>query len=507
MDTGNKFIPNGAREKQARILKTTPGVDRAADGAWGDVLQRRYQPAAPLERVQQEVGAKDADGATEGEALSVFSYNILADAGAKKQWYPKTPERALAWSHRKPLLMKEIIAYGADFVCLQEVDHYDEIERWMRVKGYSGVFKKRSGAGRADGCAIFVKSDRFELVRAAGIDLNQLAARRDAGCGVLCKDNDGLLAVVRSIATGRRLLVGTLHLFWDPAGEHVRLQQLRGVLEAAARFAASDAAATEPCSSGDGDGRVACVPISEPLPPPGPAPPSDVPVILTGDFNADPSSPTYHLARRGRVRFRRRPAPACDKGAELVPEEEEEADVEEEEENGEAKEAPAECPAAASDVPAEAAAPPAAAAEAPGTQALPSPSPSPAASAAAAAAAAAARRKAPRCCCGPEDGLGVCEIDHGFDFESAYERYARPPEQAGGPERVGEPSFTHWTYGPERKFTCDYIFYSRRHFRVSSLLQLPEEGEVPGALPGMAYPSDHLSVAARLLLLPAPVEQ
>lgn len=56
--------------------------------------------------------------------FSVVSYNVLADAYAgapnKKMAYVSALLRS--WKHRWPLLDKQLRGFGADIICLQEVD-------------------------------------------------------------------------------------------------------------------------------------------------------------------------------------------------------------------------------------------------------------------------------------------------------------------------------------------------------------------------------------------------
>lgn len=53
--------------------------------------------------------------------FTILSYNILAKINAKRGRYGYCPSWALAWSYRKQNLLREIISYHADIVCLQEV--------------------------------------------------------------------------------------------------------------------------------------------------------------------------------------------------------------------------------------------------------------------------------------------------------------------------------------------------------------------------------------------------
>lgn len=68
------------------------------------------------------VGRSDSEGrlSTSG-TFSVLSYNILADSYASNEMYSYCPSWALSWPYRRQNLLREIVGYRADIVCLQEV--------------------------------------------------------------------------------------------------------------------------------------------------------------------------------------------------------------------------------------------------------------------------------------------------------------------------------------------------------------------------------------------------
>lgn len=80
----------------------------------------------------------------------------------------------LAWGYRKQNLLKELIAYQADILCLQEVqsNHFlDFLAPKLQEVGYSAIYKKKTTeiyAGNSyaiDGCATFFRRERFALVK------------------------------------------------------------------------------------------------------------------------------------------------------------------------------------------------------------------------------------------------------------------------------------------------------------------------------------------------------
>jgi len=68
------------------------------------------------------LGHLDLDSQTSSlGTFTVLSYNILADAYATSDAYSYCPTWALSWTYRRQNLLREIIGYHADIICLQEV--------------------------------------------------------------------------------------------------------------------------------------------------------------------------------------------------------------------------------------------------------------------------------------------------------------------------------------------------------------------------------------------------
>eukprot|EP00955_Chlamydomonas_euryale_P008962 95782-Chlamydomonas_euryale.AAC.1 len=85
-----------------------------------------------------------------------MSYNTLSPQYAQKYsaWlYRDVPKHCIPWAYRLPLLLKEILYWAPDVLCLQEVSEFGDLEAGLRHAGYRGVFLQR--AGRKDGCATF----------------------------------------------------------------------------------------------------------------------------------------------------------------------------------------------------------------------------------------------------------------------------------------------------------------------------------------------------------------
>jgi len=111
----------------------------------GDLLQRDWLVGAP----------RSAD------AITVFQWNCLADWASDS--FPRVAADFLGWEYRKPRIIAEILRADPDIVCLQEVDHYEDLKSALMPK-YDGYFKSKGvnpGTPSRDGGAIFWNRNRL----------------------------------------------------------------------------------------------------------------------------------------------------------------------------------------------------------------------------------------------------------------------------------------------------------------------------------------------------------
>ncbi|PON47874.1 Endonuclease/exonuclease/phosphatase [Parasponia andersonii] len=194
------------------------------------------------------------------ERFTVASYNTLADrnAFAHKDLYVNVPYAYMKWSRRKRVICEELIGWNPDIICLQEVDKYFDISDILAKAGYVGSYKRRTG-DTADGCATFWKADKFRLLEGENIEFKGLGLR----------DNVAQLSVFEMCkATSRRLLIGNIHVLYNPSRGDVKLGQIR--------FLSSRAHV-----------------LSEKW--------GNAPVLLTGDFNSTPQSAIYKFLSSSEV--------------------------------------------------------------------------------------------------------------------------------------------------------------------------------------------------------------
>ncbi|CAI5488094.1 unnamed protein product [Closterium sp. Naga37s-1] len=270
------------------------------------LLTSRVIPApSPTPRRMVPVGGAEGEmgGGTRGGGgggFTVLSYNVLADLYATSEMYSYCPPWALSWAYRKQNLLRELLGYRADIMCLQEVqsDHFEEFfGPELEKQGYASVFKKKTAevytgtAYAIDGCATFFRRDRFSLVKKYEVEFNKAALSlsealapptKKAALNRLLKDNVALIVVLEARDAGgadgkdganappakRQLLcVANTHIHANPELKDVKLWQVHTLLKGLEKIAAS----------------------------------ADIPMLVAGDFNSVPGSAPHSLLATGRV--------------------------------------------------------------------------------------------------------------------------------------------------------------------------------------------------------------
>ncbi|KAI9364449.1 Endonuclease/exonuclease/phosphatase [Zopfochytrium polystomum] len=239
------------------------------------------------------------------DVFTVMCYNTLCDKYATPQAYAYTPTWMLNWEYRRELILQDILNYGADIVCLQEVE-MSQFEEYFQVQlaqlgDYKGVFAPKSRARTmgdyerrsVDGCATFFKANKFTLVQNEVVEFQQIALQRpdlrrteDVFNRVMVKDNIAVITLLESKqAPNHRTLVANAHLHWDPSYKDVKLVQTAMLVEEITRLAATFSRLPGG-SSGSADATNAA---------------STLPILLCGDFNSLPNSGVYEFLSRGSV--------------------------------------------------------------------------------------------------------------------------------------------------------------------------------------------------------------
>ncbi|KAL6902409.1 hypothetical protein ACP4OV_005285 [Aristida adscensionis] len=276
---------------------------RATVGAPTSFMTSRVIPApTPTPRRLIPVNAADAMGNFDLDSrtssfgtFTVLSYNILAETYATSDSYSYCPTWALAWAYRKQNLLREIIGYHADIICLQEVqnNHFEEFfAPELDKHGYQALYKKRTTEVYAgspqtiDGCATFFRRDRFSHVKKYEVEFNKAAqsltdaiiptAQKKLALNRLIKDNITLIAVLEAKfgnhgtenPSRRQLLcVANTHINIHHDLKDVKLWQVHTLLKGLEKIAVS----------------------------------ADIPMLVCGDFNSIPGSTSHGLLAMGKV--------------------------------------------------------------------------------------------------------------------------------------------------------------------------------------------------------------
>lgn len=267
------------------------------------ILTSRVIPApSPSPRRLIPVNGVDVLGHLDSEArlsatgtFTVLSYNILSDAYATNELYSYCPSWALSWPYRRQNLLREIVGYRADIVCLQEVqsDHFEEFfAPELDKHGYQALYKRKTNevysgnTHTVDGCATFFRRDRFSHVKKYEVEFNKAAqsltdalipsAQKKTALNRLIKDNVALIVVLEAKFSnqgadnpGKRqlLCVANTHVNVHQDLKDVKLWQVHTLLKGLEKIAAS----------------------------------ADIPMLVCGDFNSLPGSAPHSLLAMGKI--------------------------------------------------------------------------------------------------------------------------------------------------------------------------------------------------------------
>lgn len=185
-------------------------------------------------------------------ALKIATWNVLATAYIRPQYYSGVEPLRLDPAWRVPAVARRAGELQADVLCLQEVERamFDAVANELAPLGYAG-FLQMKPMGRPDGCATFL--------RGVAVESEQKL--------VLAH---GHIAQMVELAGGP-VIVNT-HLKWNPPGEQFGEEQARQILESLpeARF-----------------------------------------VVLCGDLNAEPGSGPLRVFEDAGFAYPHRDSPTC----------------------------------------------------------------------------------------------------------------------------------------------------------------------------------------------------
>ncbi|TYI53201.1 hypothetical protein E1A91_D12G302500v1 [Gossypium mustelinum] len=204
------------------------------------------------------------------DKVVIVSYNILGVENAAKHpdLYLNVPRKFLKWDRRKDLICKEVNHYNADILCFQEVDRFKDLDDLLHENGFKGVYKVRTGDA-CDGCALFWNEKKFTLLHEDSIEFQDFDLRNNVAQFCVLKMNrhqsessSHAKPSKKRQMRSRRLLVGNIHVLFNPNRGDIKLGQVRLFLEKAYKLSQEW---------------------------------GNIPVILVGDFNSIPQSAMYQF--------------------------------------------------------------------------------------------------------------------------------------------------------------------------------------------------------------------
>ncbi|KAF5278710.1 hypothetical protein FQA39_LY18359 [Lamprigera yunnana] len=223
----------------------------------------------------------------EKSRLRVVSYNILSNNYAEHVPEPLyCSPHALSIHYRKQLILKELLGYRADIICLQEVDenvfNFDLKPKLSRT--YRGLFYKK-GFKIPEGLACFFNVKKFR-----SIEDNQIVFAEQLPTNPLFTDTWNLIAqcttlkdwilkqltslqvtVLQSIERDKIVIIANTHLYFHAEAGTLRLLQCSIALDYISDICKKYKRLTQ----------------------------SRVSVIFCGDFNSVPTSQVYQFIMNG----------------------------------------------------------------------------------------------------------------------------------------------------------------------------------------------------------------
>ncbi|KAL8166481.1 hypothetical protein V2J09_007980 [Rumex salicifolius] len=232
-------------------------------------LHHEHQPRRPRTNDYRRWDATKNPPPPTLERFSVLSYNILADYLAYKHrnmLYYHIPRRFIDWEWRRKSILFELGLWSPDIMCFQEVDRFSDLDEDLRDRGYTGIWKMRTGVP-VDGCAMFWRTSRFKLVHEEHIEFSKLSMRDNVAqiCvleSMIQNDNGDLSASSKSPAGPNKVVICNIHVLYNPKRGEIKLGQVRILLDRAQAVSKTW---------------------------------NDAPIVLCGDFNCTPKSALYNF--------------------------------------------------------------------------------------------------------------------------------------------------------------------------------------------------------------------
>lgn len=169
--------------------------------------------------------------------IKVMSYNVLAQCLIRRELF-LTSGNALKWATRSKVLLREIMYYEPDLLCLQEVDAHQYDTFWrdtLHKIGFEAKYFKSEAKNH--GLVIAFREKNFfatnqwsiSFDREANDEIETVADTQNVGFFLSLKFSTSFRQNYLSLSK-EGIIIGTSHLFWHPFGTYERTRQTYIVL-------------------------------------------------------------------------------------------------------------------------------------------------------------------------------------------------------------------------------------------------------------------------------------
>lgn len=242
------------------------------------------------------------------KTVSVSTYNILSRHYLWESLYSYLPANYTNWSDRADRLDRNFrdLSKLTDIMCFQEMEYQVYKTHWkdfFLTLGYDSIFQKKpkpgywkKSANMMDGVAIFYNKSKFELLNYEKINFaytfknSPLVEQTvDTQERLITRNTVAVIAVLRHRYTNQVLFVSNTHLYWSPKHDDVKLLQthlLTNIIKKTVmrHYNITSKELDEMIRAKNGPN-----------------------IIMTGDFNSNPTSMVYKFLSEGSISRQEQP--------------------------------------------------------------------------------------------------------------------------------------------------------------------------------------------------------
>lgn len=221
-----KDVPLTVSVLQYNILASYLGQNTQPWFLYGADMDKQLR-----QQVLEKYYERDGDGGFKNSGWPAYVEGLLTQSQIDAVNHL---DRHFDWETRKVRLLKDIASKDCDIMSLVELDAYDYFADGLSSH-WDSIFAKRPRQCSKDGCGIFWRRSKFELVERISVEFTD-SVQAD---GREMKDRICLMALLRHKSTGTTLVVISTHLARDPDDEKktlIRARQLSQLMQSLTDF-------------------------------------------------------------------------------------------------------------------------------------------------------------------------------------------------------------------------------------------------------------------------------